>query len=337
MRAVGLSGGFTGRGANLLIIDDPVRDANEALSPVFRERVWNWWASTARTRLEPDGVVLVVMTRWSSDDLVGRLKKQAHRPGSDLWTFIDLPALALPGDVLGRRPGEALWPWRYTTEELTSLRLSHSSTRWWSALYQQQPTPPGGSIAKPEWFRILPTLPDTPRLKVRYWDVASTEDVGKGDPDWTVGALVSRHGNNFYIEHLVRVRASPGRVDRIIHQVAMLDGPDVLVREEQEGGSAGPAIIAARQSRMTGFNYAGVPARSKKETNWIPLLVHAELGGVWLARHEGWNQIFLDEIQEAPAGAHDDQLDAVSGAFNELRKLDGAASNEPGARYPLYY
>ena len=103
MVTTGIGGPLTGRGCNCLIIDDPIKNAEESLSPTIRDRHWDWWQSTASTRLEPDGVVLVLMTRWNDDDLVGRI--MAAEPG--VWTVLSLPAIAGENDALGRQPGEA--------------------------------------------------------------------------------------------------------------------------------------------------------------------------------------------------------------------------------------
>lgn len=147
MVTCGIGGSLTGRGANLLIIDDPVKNAEEAASEVLREKAWDWFQSTAMTRLEPGGAVIVNMTRWHKDDLVGRILSsddagQFHR--------IRFPAIAEGADELGRKAGDALWPARYPLKttvladgrKLRGLEAIRDSMPlyWWMALYQQQPT-----------------------------------------------------------------------------------------------------------------------------------------------------------------------------------------------------
>ena len=117
MTTAGVGGPMTGRGANLLIIDDPVKNAEEALSQTTRNNHWDWWQSTASTRLEPGGVVIGIMTRWHEDDIFGRLLK-----GGGQIRRLTLPALAEHGDPLGRQPGEALWPERYPAAKLEQMR-----------------------------------------------------------------------------------------------------------------------------------------------------------------------------------------------------------------------
>ena len=318
MQCVGMTGGITGRGANLLIIDDPIKDALEASSEVYRDRAWNWYAATARTRLEPDAVVLVIQTRWHQEDLIGRMREQAAL-GGEQWDSLTLPALCeAPGDPLGRAPGEALWPERYNVQALADIKKTIPA-HWWNALYQQRPTPPGGALAKAVWFPITPALPYGPHEACRFWDIGGSEKRSGADPDYTVGAKVVRKDDKFFISDIVRVQASAGDVNALIAQTAMLDGVECAIREEQEPGSAGIAIIAMRKKALIGFNYRGVPSTAAKELRWQPLLVQAEVGGVQLVQGD-WNGAFLAEVSAAPHGGHDDQLDATAGAFAELTR-----------------
>src|SRR5581483_3636040 len=135
MITTGAGGPLTGRGANLLIVDDPFKNFQDAQSKAKRNSVWNWWTSTARTRLEPNGVVIIIMTRWHEDDLIGRLlaaegkssQGTAHPlydPAADKWVRIHFPAIAESEDALGRHPGEALWPQRYNAQDLERLKGS---------------------------------------------------------------------------------------------------------------------------------------------------------------------------------------------------------------------
>ncbi len=113
LTAVGVGGALTGMGADLLIIDDPVKNDAEANSSVQREKIWDWFNATALTRLEPDGICILVMTRWHEDDLVGRLIRENNRPDAQKWELLNLPALAAEDDLLGRKIGEPLWNERF--------------------------------------------------------------------------------------------------------------------------------------------------------------------------------------------------------------------------------
>jgi hypothetical protein len=148
MVTAGVGGPLTGRGAHVACVDDPFKGSEDAGSPTQRERVWDWWQSVLLTRLEPQGSVLLVNTRWDDDDLSGRLLKEEP----DDWIVIDLPAIALSDDdPLGRRPGEALWPERYNEDDYARIRKSVGERVWW-ALYQQQPRPLEGGVWQWAWI-----------------------------------------------------------------------------------------------------------------------------------------------------------------------------------------
>lgn len=155
MVTAGVGGALTGRGAHVAAVDDPFKGSEDAGSPTQRDRVWDWWQSVLLTRLEPQGSVLLVNTRWDDDDLSGRLLKEEPED----WIVIDLPALALTADdPLGRQPGEALWPERFTAKDYARIRKSVGERVWWS-LYQQQPRPLEGGVWQWAWItgnRISP-------------------------------------------------------------------------------------------------------------------------------------------------------------------------------------
>jgi hypothetical protein len=141
MVTAGVGGDITGKGADLLIIDDPVKNAEEANSKTYRDNVWSWWTSTARTRLEPGGVIIIIMTRWHEDDLVGRLLNPEYNADWASWHQINLPAICdtKEPDLLGRTEGDALWPERYNKEELAQIKRSVGEADWFS-LFQQMPS-----------------------------------------------------------------------------------------------------------------------------------------------------------------------------------------------------
>lgn len=317
MVTAGVGGPITGRGADLLIIDDPVKNAEEANSPTYRQKVWEWWTSTARTRLEPGGVVVLVMTRWHVDDLAGRIIQNMEAEG-EKWKVIRFPAIAEEEDELGRKPGEALWPERYDEQALDRIRRSVGSYVW-SALYQQDPKNREGGMFRREWFKIVDDYPADCR-KVRYWDLAATKPKQSSDPDYTAGALVGEKNGIYYIIDIRRARETPANVERLIRLTAELDGPTVDIYMEQEPGSSGVSTIDhyAREV-LKGFAFRGHRVTGPKELRANPLSAAAEAGNVMLVRGP-WIQDFLDEAEAFPHGAHDDQVDAVSGAFEMLTK-----------------
>lgn len=143
MTCAGVGSPITGRGGELLIIDDAIKNWQEAWSPLTRSRLQEWYSSTFSTRLEPGGTIIVAMTRWHSDDLVGWLVEQQP---SEKWKVISLPAIAEPGDILGRQPGDALCPERYDAESLKQIQAARGRAVW-SALYQQKPIQVGAGLA----------------------------------------------------------------------------------------------------------------------------------------------------------------------------------------------
>ena len=146
MMTAGVGGPFTGYGFDLLIPDDPIKNRQEADSITMRNHLWEWWRSTARTRLEPGGSVIIVATRWHEDDLIGRLLSDEFLEGevaSDRWEHIRLPALAEPGDPLGREEDAPLWPERHDATALAAARVDIGPQDW-PGLYQQRPSRQGG-------------------------------------------------------------------------------------------------------------------------------------------------------------------------------------------------
>lgn len=139
MKTAGIGGGITGRGAHLMVIDDPIKDDKEANSLHYRDYLYKWWRGTARTRLEPDAAVILCMTRWHDDDLAGRLIHESKKKSAeDQWQVLNLPAIAEEDDVLGRIPGTALWPARYDIPALESL-MADVGPENWAAQFQGHP------------------------------------------------------------------------------------------------------------------------------------------------------------------------------------------------------
>lgn len=182
----------------------------------------------------------------------------------------------------------------------------------WDASYE-------GGLFKREWFKVVESAPSKLR-RVRYWDLASTEPSSANpDPDWTVGALVGRDANNdWYVLDIQRFRLSPQRVEQLIRQTAEADGQAVEIRMEEEPGSAGRAQIEHyARSVLQGFHFKGVRPTGDKLTRAKPLASQAEAGRMFLLRG-AWITEFLNELSVFPYGGHDDQVDALSGAYSEL-------------------
>ena len=159
MICAGAGGGITGKGAHLMVIDDPVKDAEAARSEVQREKVWDWWLGTASTRLQKGGAVVVVQTRWHEDDLAGRLLDPEKNEAADDWELLELPCIAQPDpdsgedyDALGRESGTPLCPELGFDERWAEKKIREVGAYWWSALYQGRPRPADGLIFKRSQF-----------------------------------------------------------------------------------------------------------------------------------------------------------------------------------------
>lgn len=312
MDTAGVDGPFTGKGGHLLIVDDPFKDAEQALSQTYRDKVWDWWESTAFTRLEPGGIAIVIQTRWHEDDLAGRLEK---RFAGD-WHRINLPALAEKNDPLGRAPGEALFPQRYTREDLLKTKAGMREF-WWAALYQQRPAPEEGGLFKREHFIVLPHGPRGFYNVIRYWDKAGTH----GDGDYSAGVLMAEMGGVYWILDVCRGQWSALEREHIIKARAVADktafGGRCETWIEQEPGSGGK-----ESAENTIRNLAGVSVRAEKVTGDKAVRADpfaAQVEGLNVQLVDGpWVEQFLQEAAMFPNGAHDDQIDAAAGAFNKL-------------------
>ncbi len=304
--AVGLGAGITGLPVDLLVIDDPVKGAAEAMSAANREAVWEWWTDSLFTRLSKDAAVIVVMTRWHTADLAGRLQAMGG------WDSLVLPAI--------NEAGEPLCKELHPLEQLEQARANNPTS--FAALYQQKPLDlDGGFFRGLERIRITPAAPTADQFtrRVRSWDLASTEAQAGADPDWTVGVLMGRHKDKtFHVLDVARARLGPQGVRAIIKQTAERDGRGVPVRIEREGGASGKiAAHAIVTDELAGWDARAVSPSGSKAERADPWGAQVEAGNVCLVRAE-WNAAFLDEHRAFPTGSHDDIVDAASQAFGEL-------------------
>ncbi len=319
MVSVGVGGSVTGRRADLLIIDDPIKNAEEANSEGHRKKVWEFFLSAAYTRLTPDGAIIIIMTRWHEDDLVGRLAK-AESEGGQHWERVNLPAISEGGDdAMGRAEGLPLWPERWPLQLLHETRRMLGSY-FWSALHQQRPTPPEGNYFKRAWFTIIPAdrIPRGLRF-VRNWDLAATVESGSNDPDWLAGCKMGTDdAGRYYVVQMRRERVSPEGVEKAITQQAAIDGREVPIRIEQEGAASGKIVAHHYARLLDGWDAKFTPIpKASKFTRSGPFNAACERGDVFLAAGE-WVDDFLNELAGFPTASHDDQVDAAVGAYESL-------------------
>ena len=324
MYSVGLGGAITGRGAHVLLIDDYIKEIKEALSPAHRDYVWNWFVTTAMTRLEPGASVIIIATRWHSDDLIGRILR--NFPGQ--WENICLPAIAMEGDILSRQAGDALFPERFPIKDLEDKRDLLGSV-FFHALYQQGPVDEILKFTNPGWLKVIHALPEADDWKwARIWDLAATEDGG----DYTAGSLVaySKQTSQFVIANVIRQQKSIGDVETLVKLTAAIDGEDVGVGIEQEPGSSGKGLVNHYATTvLPDYTVFPVPATKAKLVRAQPFLAAAEAGKVYLLDEDigssldaggtaKWHDIFKKEFETFPGGENDDQVDTAAAGFVHL-------------------
>jgi len=344
MTAAGVGGGITGKGANLLIVDDPVKDRVEAESEAIRDRVWDWWTSTAYTRLESKAAVVVVLTRWHGDDLAGRLLEQmaAGEAGAEPWTVLLLAERAeaytaeeraaapwLPeSDPLGRAPGAPLWAEKHDAAEMAIIEEAVGPYNW-ASLYQQRPYLREGGMFRREWFVVVDEPPLEVVTRVRCWDKAATAGGGA----FSSGVCMSRGADGLlYVEHVVRGQWSTYQREAMLLRTANLDREvrpgRTVTWHPQDPGSAGLDSARATNAKLAegGHEVHFEPVMGSKEVRAGPWSSALEAGMVRLVRG-GWNQAFIEEHVSFPRGVFKDQVDAASDAFrhcSDRLRLRGA-------------
>lgn len=314
-RSAGVGGGITGHGGEILIVDDPFKDHEDADSETIRNRVWNWYTSTLYTRRSPGAGVIIINTRWHCDDLSGRLLEAEKRGEGDRWECINFPAIA-EHDEPHRKAGEALHPERYPLSDLLQIKRAIGS-RDWEALYQQHPVPDGGAMYRAEWVKrwSVATLPQTFDKVIQSWDMAFK---GTDSSDFVVGQVWGKAGANFYLLDQIR-----GRWDFVqtLEMVKLLTKrhPKAWTKLVEEKAN-GAAVMSQLRSTVGGF--VPIVPKESKEARAFSVTPLWESGNVFLPPHEvDWvDRDFLPELLTFPAGAHDDQVDAHDQALNYLQR-----------------
>lgn len=321
MYSVGLGGAITGRGAHVLLIDDYIKEIKEALSPAHRDYVWNWFVTTAMTRLEPGASVIIIATRWHSDDLIGRILK--NFPGQ--WENIVLPAIAMENDMIGRKVGEPLFAERFGIEFLEQQRELLGSV-FFHSLYQQGPVDDILKFTNPSWLKSIDALPEADDWKwARVWDLAATEDGG----DYTAGTLqaYSKKLSMSVIANVIRKQVSIGDVETLVKETAAFDGEEVTICIEQEPGSSGKGLVTHYQNTvLPSYKVEAVPATKAKLVRAQPFLAAAEAGKVYLLEEKisdyssvgadaTWHKNFVAEFETFPGGQNDDQIDTAAAGY----------------------
>jgi len=323
MLTVGVGGSPIGRGADLMIVDDPVKSYEDAMSPLRRQRVKEWWTGTMESRIEPGGAVIIVMARWHHDDLAGFLLTEAP----DEWDELRLPAIAdSPDDPMGRPLGAPLWPERFDLPELerrhkaTSLALGETV---WLAQYQQTPTTVSGGMFPEDRWQFAPAVHDSwqPVRWCRGWDLAATD----GGGDWTAGVLVgARSDGQFVVADVQRGQWSAADVRTRIAECGRTDPPGTRIELPQDPGQAGKDQAQQLTSMLAGTDVHTSPQTGSKEVRAAGWAAQQQAGNVTLV-DGSWCGGFVAEHAGFPRGTHDDQVDAAASAFNGLIEQSGVS------------
>ena len=311
-RSTGVGGGITGQGAECLIIDDPFKDRAEADSATIREKVWDWYTSTAYTRLSDGGGVIVMATRWHQDDLIGRLIRHMQDGDGEQFTVIEYPAIA-EHDEPHRKTGEALHPERFSLERLLTTQKTIGA-RDWAALYQQHPVPDGGAVFKLDTFKRWDERNKPPKFDrlIGSWDLTFKDSKSS---DYVVGQIWGTKGIDYYLLDQVRGQWDFTKTLDVFVQLAK-KYPSVnrWLIEDKANGSA---IISMLKKHIHGVT-AITPTESKLERAYsvTPMI---ECGNVYIPESAPWLPAYEDELLSFPAGAHDDQVDCTTQALNWCR------------------
>ena len=329
-RSAGVGCGIGGMGAHILIVDDPIKDFKESRSKVVRDSIWEWFTSTAYTRLAPGGGIIIILTRWNEDDLAGRLIKEMDSGEGDKYKIITLQAIA-EEDEEYRKKGEALHPDRYSLERLQAIQKVLGPYMW-SALYQQDPKPGEGNIFNPAMMEIVDAIPAGTKF-VRAWDFAASKDKG----DYTDGFKLGKMPDGRYIiADNVRGQRGPEDVEKILKNTADRDGMNCKIRLPQDPGQAGKAQVKSFTKLLSGYSVKSLPVTGDKIVRAMPFAAQVNVGNVVMLR-AAWNDDLISEFQFFPNGANDDQVDAGSDAFSEFNDSTAGMLDYMEAEAKLVY
>lgn len=318
--AAGVGGSITGRRADLALIDDPIRSREDADSALVRDKQWEWWKFDLRTRLKPGAGVVLIQTRWHEDDLAGRiLNEEANR-----WEIVSLPMEALPGDPLGRKEGEPLWPEWYSQLMRDDAKRD---ARLWSALYQQQPTPDSGDFFKREWFIDAPLPPVETMRFYGASDYAVTSDGG----DYTVHAVVGldQQGNAHLVDVWRKQAASDVWVEALCDLVCKWRPLAWAEEQGQIRSGIGPWLERRMRERKAFVHREQFPTRGDKATRAQSIRGIMSMGGLRIRPDAPWKADLISECLRFPAGVNDDQVDALGLVGQLLATMTTAPKAQP--------
>ncbi len=314
LTAAGIGGPIVGRGADLMLIDDYIKNVEEAMSQAGHKKIFEWFKGTAYTRLEPGASLVVLATRWDFNDLIAMLVNELPHEN---WTVINLPMYAMANDPLGRELGEVLWPERYPLEACQRIEKT-LGPYWFAAQCQQDPKESMSGADLGEKLRYIEQVdlpPATEMDTIRSWDLAATE----GGGDNTAGVKMSkvRKTGEIIIQHISLGKRSSGKNKEVVEATAFNDGHGVKIWMEQEPGSSGKTVITDYDKLLSTYLFKGERATGPIEVRAGPFTAAIEAGNVYVLRGS-WNKPFKSELNGFPDGLNDDQIVAAALAYNKL-------------------
>ena len=328
--SVGIGAGVTGRPADMMIIDDPIKDRKEADSELQRDTVWDWWTDAASARLAPGAPVILILTRWHADDLAGRLVERDPEAG---WKVINIPAQADhrpergETDPLGRAPGEFMISARGRTQRQWELRKATAGARTWASLYQGRPSPESGGVFPAEWARYdqpmwiehadgsrrVPGIGRDDHELIQSWDLTFKD---KKASDYVVGQVWLRVGVNAYLLDQVRRRMNFTQSCDAIK--AMSAKWPQAVAKFIEDKANGPAVMNALSKQVMGM--IPIEPEGSKYARASAISPLTESGNVILPEPVLLPNVddLIEEAKNFPNSPHDDTIDAMSQAINRI-------------------
>ncbi len=306
-RCAGVGGGITGMGGDFILLDDPIKNKEEAQSSVFREKLWDWYTSTLYTRLEGEGRLLLTLTRWHEDDLAGRLLRLAkENPLADQWDVLSLPALSEtdnrhPLDT--RAEGEALWEEKFSAVNLARTRATIGSYDW-AAMYQQMPQPAQGTIFQREWFsRRFQILPAGATL-IQTWDLPFKKSEASAK---CAGLVLAKKGAELFVVDCINEKMDFTTSVAAIRN--MTSKHPTAIGKVIEDKANGPAIINFLQRDIAGM----IPfsPRGSKVDRALSVAPYFEAGNVLFPEGKAWVGDLIEDLVGFPNGTYKDTVDAL--------------------------
>jgi predicted phage terminase large subunit-like protein len=311
---IGKGGAMTGRGGDIVILDD-ILDEQDALSDTAMENTWEWYTSGPRQRLQPNGAIIVINTRWKVDDLSGRLLKQQGQLKSDQWEVIEFPAILPSGNVL--------WPGYWSLDELEKVKITIGMKKW-QAQWQQQPTNEEGAILKRDWWRkwkkdfipeceyIIQSL-DTAYSKKEQADYSVITTWGVFTPD-------ADSGPNLLLLGVKRGRWDFPELKRVVKAEYLYWNPDNVLIEAKATGTPLQQELRKTGVPVTMYSPGGRRSGQDKVSRANAVAPLLESGMIWYPEDQEWADELVEECAAFPNGGHDDQVDSAVMAWDRFRR-----------------